>query len=61
MDRNKVEMINDTEEEVQKFHEEGWGRTDYYISERQLHDLLNGKLIAINDGEYTKTIKYIKF
>ena len=57
MNRSKVEIINDNKEEIAKFHKQGWGESDYYITKEQLQELMDGKLIAIFDGEYTKTIK----
>lgn len=52
-----VEMINNTEEDINKFHSLGWGGCKYTISKEQIEELLSGKLIAIFDGEYTHVIE----
>lgn len=46
--------------DINEFRQRGWGHSDYFISESQLKDLLNGKLLAIDDVEYTCTIKYLE-
>lgn len=55
--RENVEIISDSEESIEDFKKRGWGHSDYIITELELCDLLKGKLIAIDDGEYTSTIK----
>lgn len=55
-----VEMIVDSEESIQEFHKRGWGRQDLVMTQDQLKEFINGKLIAIDDGEYTHVIKLIK-
>ena len=55
-----VEMIVDSEESIQEFHKRGWGRQDSVMTQDQLEEFINGKLIAIDDGEYTHVIKLIK-
>lgn len=51
-----VDMINNTKEELDKFHSLGWGKSSYTITKQQVKELLDGKLIAVFDGEYTYTI-----
>lgn len=55
-----IEMIVDSEESIQEFHKRGWGRQDLVMTQDQLKEFINGKLIAIDDGEYTHVIKLIK-
>lgn len=55
-----VEIIEDTQETIECFHEYGWGETNHYITKDQLEEFMNGKLIAFFDGEYTHTIKLKK-
>lgn len=57
---DKVEMILDTEEAIREFHSRGWGRVDLAMTHSQLEEFINGKLIAVDDGEYTHTIKLVK-
>lgn len=57
---DKVEMILDTEEAIKEFHSRGWGSINLAMTRSQLEEFVNGKLIAIDDGEYTHTIKLVK-
>lgn len=56
MDKLKVEIIENTRESIDAFHERGWGQADYYITDEQIAALKEGKAIAIDDGEYTHVI-----
>lgn len=56
---DRVELIENTEEAIKEFHKLGWASQDLVITREQLNEFIKGKLIAINDGEYTHTIKLI--
>lgn len=55
--RINVETIDNTEEALKSYANKGWAHSDYYITKEQLEEVMNGKLIAIFDGESTFTIK----
>lgn len=57
--RTKIDIIDDTEESIKEYHDRGWGKEDLYVTKEQIEEFLNGKLLAINDGEYTHTIKLL--
>lgn len=50
----KVEMI--TEEQVSQFSS-AWGNTQSYITEEQITELREGKVMYIDDGEYCHFIR----
>jgi len=51
-----VEMIESTDEAINEFHKQGWGADTLKMTQEQLQEFINGKTIAINDGEYTHTV-----
>lgn len=51
-----VEILDNTKQEEDKFAKHGWGHTRYIITKEQLQEVLKGKAIAIDDGEYTHWI-----
>lgn len=54
-----IEIIDNTEEDIKTFHDNGWGSSEWFITKDQAQEFLNGKLIAIFDGEYTTIIGLI--
>lgn len=54
---SNIEMIDNTEESINKFHELGWGERMSTITREQLQEFIDGKVMAIFDGEYTHVIK----
>ncbi|WP_394863024.1 hypothetical protein [Paraclostridium bifermentans] len=55
--RNEVEIIENTEQSILEYENMFWAHSDHYITEEQLKQLMHGKLLALNTGEYSLTIK----
>lgn len=51
-----IEILNNTKQEERKFAKRGWGHLNYRITKEQLQEVIKGKAIAIDDGEYTHWI-----
>lgn len=53
-----LRIVEDNQTSIDQFHSTGWGGTDTIITKEDLEKLLNGKLLGLNDGEYTHLFKY---
>lgn len=55
----KVEMIENTKEAKNNY---GflWGCTEHTVTKKQVQELLNGKVMAMNDGEYVTFVSLEK-
>lgn len=51
-----LEIKDNTKIEENKFKKTGWGHGFEKITKQQLEEVIKGKAIAINDGEYTTWI-----
>lgn len=49
----KVDIIENTKDSIDEYEERGYDNSMYCITKEQIADLLNGKLIAICEGQYT--------
>lgn len=49
---NPVEVIDNSYEEMEKYGFY-WGYSEYELTKEQVQQLLDGKIIAVNDGEYS--------
>jgi hypothetical protein len=54
-----VDIINNDEQEIKKYHDMFWGACDHVITKEHIQALLDGKCIALNSGEYSHVIKLI--
>lgn len=53
---DNVEMIDDTEEARDKYGYL-WGCSEHIITRSQVEELLNGKVMAMNNGEYVTFVR----
>ena len=51
-----VEMIDDTKEARDKYGYL-WGCSEHIITRSQVEELLNGKVMVMNDGEYVTFVR----
>lgn len=56
VDDGELQIIDNTHEAMEKygFH---WGYSLYEVSKEMLQSLLDGKVLAMNDGEYSTFIR----
>lgn len=55
-----IQIINNDKKELEAFHNQFHGRSSIEITETILNNLLEGKLLAYNDGEYSTIIQLSK-
>lgn len=48
-----VDVIENTKDSIDDYERKGFNNTTYYITRDQIKALLNGKLIAMCEGQYT--------
>ena len=53
---DNVEMIDDTEEARDEYGHL-FGSSEHIITRSQVEELLNGKVMAMNDGEYVTFVR----
>lgn len=56
---SQIEILDDTKEQIDKFHSMGWGSSESIITKDQLKQLLEGKVLGIFNGEYTEILRVI--
>lgn len=52
----EYKIFENKEENRRNFIKKGWGHSDLELSKSDLNDILNGKALAMFDGEYTTWI-----
>jgi urease accessory protein UreE len=51
-----LQIIENIPNEIENFHKRGWGGDEYTITMKEIKALLDGKCLAIDDGEYTHVL-----
>ena len=54
---NPVEVIDNSYEAMEKYGFY-WGYSEYELTKEQVQQLLDGKIIAVNDGEYSAFFRF---
>lgn len=50
---DEIDIIENTKESIAGYRNKGWGQSEYVLSKEHIQALIDGKAIAVADGEYT--------